>query len=78
LPDSYPHTQICGLQLDLTLRLAQDRIQPRSLHNITPDLEFALHEQILRLLLALNQLPEIRIAENDGDYNTALAFHLNH
>lgn len=60
------------LQLRLRLRLAQNRLQPRRLHNIPSNLQLARHKQALRLRRSLDQLAEIVIAEEERYYITSM------
>ena len=45
------------------LRLRQDRLQPRRLHDIPSNLQLPTHKQLLRLRLPFHQLPKVRVAQ---------------
>lgn len=57
------------LQLGLRLGLLQDRLHLGRLHDVPPDLQLASHEESLGVGLARDEVGEVFIGEEEGDYN---------
>lgn len=55
------------LELSLGLGLLEDRLELGGLHDVTLDLEFARHEELLGVGLALGEVGEVIVGEDEGD-----------
>lgn len=56
-----------NLHLSLGLSLGEDGVETGGLHDVTRDLELALHEQVLGLGGTLDELAELSVGGLDGD-----------
>lgn len=64
---SYTPLQHPNLQLRPCLRLLQNRLHLRRLHNIALDLQLPAHKQLLRICFALDELAKVLVAQNQRD-----------
>lgn len=55
------------LELGLGLGLLEDRLELGGLHDVTLDLELARHEELLGVGLALGEVGEVIVGEDEGD-----------
>ena len=58
------------LQLGLRLSLLQDRLHLCRLHDVPPDLQLSGHEESLSIGLARDEVGEVFVGEDEGDYIT--------